>query len=344
MKTIRLLARLLTVASMLTLNQRVNAQPGPGQPPPPGAGGVTVGDEQMRRNLEQAKRDIEQSRREMEQAQRMVLAQSGGRGGSGGVSMDTLSDAQKQAFDSSLDRLKKLTFQLNGGPEQPLVIASSEMTPPVLAEFKEDLNVMARLVRDAVAGDRGSQATRRAMGIPVIMNWNSFADAHTTRPLYVDGYGAIFETSVPFPLTAASGEKTDTQSKSNESSAWDAARRELYGHPGDDADLVTDDDAHNTYSPELVEALKRSILKALANAGNFRHLKQNEKITVAVVSREAKMWPRSLSGFPGQQPDSSAKSPGATLTISIKKSDADDLASGKINESDFRKRAAIVLY
>jgi hypothetical protein len=215
------------------------------------------------------------------------------------------------------------------------------MTPRVLTEFNEDLNVMARLVNDAMAGDRGDQVTHSAMGITLNLNLNGMRNA---RPLYVDGYGAIFETSVPFPLAPSPNEKSDTQSKSNASSAWDTARRELYAQPGNDADLTPEDNPHNVYSPERVESLKQSILKALANAGNFRHLKGNEKITVVVLSRETKGWPFSLSGFPGQQSGPPAKSPGTTLTISIKKSDADELAAGKITETEFRKHAAIALY
>ena len=340
MKTTRSLIGLALAASVLVIRIPVAAQSSQDQPPSPSQAGA-IDDESMRRNFEEAKREVERSRREMEQAERMAQAKAGTLTAANSANMQPA--LQKLSLISSEDRFKNFIFRLNGPSEQSLVIASSEITPGVINECNEDLNIMAKLLDDAMADDHADVVTGRAMGIPV--NLNLAGRAGRERHLYVDGYGAIFEIPVQFFLSPPSNVKSDPGPKSSKSSAWDAARRELYAQPGDNVDLTPENDPHFAYSAERVDSLKQSILKALANAANFRHLKPNERITVVLLSPgESKVFVSPSAGGPGQPAAFPAKSPGTTLTISVKKSDADELAAGKINENDFRKRAAIALY
>jgi hypothetical protein len=218
--------------------------------------------------------------------------------------------------------------------------------------MNEDLNVMAKLIDDTVSDDDNSP--NRAMGIAVAF----FPGNNSARHLYVEGHGAIFQTSVHFPLVASEKDSPAEPAKPVKNSAWESARREVYGSP-DDSD-APGAAKREVFSPERVDALKKSILRALANANNLRHLKPTDKITVAVRSggkspgRAVRPVSTTSSGNTGgstvfatrltavinRAPDSSEK----TLTISVKKSDADALADGKIKEDEFNKRATIALY
>jgi hypothetical protein len=201
---------------------------------------------------------------------------------------------------------------------------------------------MGKLVNDAVADQREDAAVHRAMGI--VVNW--LPGGATADNLYIAGHGAVVQSSGRYPLEPPKQEETAKPAETPKNSAWESARRELFGREIEEAEVVFPPERREEYDAERVENLKKNLLKALANASNFRRLGGDETVTAVVRSRTN---PRSQV-FMFRSHDSVAKTPAtsnetdATMTIRIKKSDADDLAAGKITEDEFRKRAKLAIY
>lgn len=271
-------------------------------------------------------RHLERSVREFER--HIQLAQN-----QAGQAIASAGPALKHAFGASVVN----------APEPPLVVASSPLEPAALAELREDLTVMARLVNDALSDDREDHSVRRAMGI--VVNW--LPGSATADNLYIQGHGAIVQTSVRFPLAPPKKDATAKPAEAPKNSAWESARRELFGENQDtDAAVVFPPENREEYNAERIETLKKDMFKALANASNFRRLAGDETVTVVVRSR---VGPRSqIVLFRSQdshgrtQPNSGEAD--ATMTIRVKKSDADALAAGKINEGEFHNRARVAIY
>ena len=263
---------------------------------------------------------------------------------------EQLQRARKQVQRSVATLGKNRDFVFHSGWSQnafdrPLVIASLPLPPADQAEINEDLKIMGKLIGDAVADDIRTE--NRAMGIAV-----NYLPSSSSRALYVEGYGAIFQMAVRFPLAPAEKEE-GKEPPVRTNSAWDTARRELYGSP-DDSDDSDDANKQEVYDAGRVESLKKSLLKAMANVNNFRRLKSGDKVTVVV--RDDRKWRKDLqvsfgdaftlssSGRSARAGAAPAEDKPKTMTVSVKKSDADALAGGKIKEDEFFKRAVIAIY
>jgi hypothetical protein len=280
-------------------------------------------------------------------AESYQLAQAGAGGGGG-------------AGPVFQDRLKQIIVR-GPGPvgSKTLVIRSGDADPKTQANLEEDLAVMTRILDKSVEEKLGGQPSERtAMGINV-----AFAPvASPIRSLYLDGYGALFMLNVNFPLLAPPAKIETTKEEAPAGSAWEEAKREVYGSRADGKNAPAP--AEN-YSEEKVSKLKDALLEALKDATNIRNLKPDDSITVcvfgganvgsargkAVVARtggssgntvelgaeETRLFNRAvaLSGPPSR---------GSTMTIRAKKSDVDAFAKGKLNADEFRKKAAITTY
>jgi hypothetical protein len=274
----------------------------------------------------EGQRHLERNVREMER--HIQLAQN-----QASQAIATAGPALKRAFGASIVN----------APELPLVVASLPLEPAALAELREDLTVMARLVNDALSDDREDHSVRRAMGI--VVNW--LPGSATADNLYIQGHGAIVQTSVRFPLAPPKKDESAKPAEAPKNSAWESARHELFGQNQDaDADVVFPPENREEYNVERIETLKKAVLKALANASNFRRLAGDETVTVVVRSRATARSQivlfRSQDPHGRTQPNSGEAD--ATMTIRVKKSDADALAAGKINEDEFRNRARVAIY
>lgn len=269
-----------------------------------------------------AKREVERNVKEVERQIQYAQAQAG-----------KAMPAFKRAFGASY---------VNSA-EPPLVVATTPLEPAALAELREDLTVMAKLLDNEISDERDDHSMRRAMGI--VVNWMPGGTA--SDHLYLEGYGAILQTSVRFPLASPKKEEATKPAEPPKNSAWESARREIYGGDKDEEDLVIFRQEHREeYSPERVETLKKAILKALASANNFRRLDRDETVTAVVRSRTGSRSQVMLfkSSDAHGKAQTNTNEPDSTLTIRIKKADADALAAGKISEDEFRKRAKVAIY
>jgi hypothetical protein len=316
MKTTRLIPALTLTALCLFPTARITAQAEEDI--------VKENDVVIRKQLEaaaDAHREVERNMKNVERQIKVAQAHAGQVG-------STLKRAFGAGFANS--------------SEAPLIVATSPLDATALAELREDLIVMGKLVNDAVTDNRDEVAVHRAMGI--VVNW--LPGGATTGNLYIAGHGAVVQTSVHYPLAPAKQEETTKPAETPKNSAWESARRELFGRELEEAEVVFPPERREEYDAGRVETLKKNVLKALANAGNFRRLDDDETVTAVVRSRttprsQVFMF-RSHDGA-GKTPTTSNEAEG-TLTIRIKKSDANALAAGKITEDEFRKRAKVAIY
>jgi len=249
----------------------------------------------------------------------------------------------KRSQASSIANRRSIAGYESAG-KLPLVVATSPLETAALAEVHEDLAVMAKLVDDAISSDRRDRSLDyyRAMGIVV----DPLPCGSASANLYIEGYGAIVQTSVQFPLAPPKQEETAKPGEKPKSSAWESARRELFGGIDDDtAEAIFLPEHREEYSAERVEAMKQNILKALAHASNFRGLKSDESVTVVVRRRvPGSQFLLLKDSYVSVKPADSPEDAKATMTIRITKSDADALAAGKMDEDEFRKRASVAIY
>lgn len=271
---------------------------------------------------------------------------------------DAMVKAQR-AMENSYTILAKTHAGMPSQMERALVIRSSKTDAKTLAAMQEDLRVMSRILHKALhqSGDDGQQ---HAMGISMV----SATDGSRARNIQIEGFGAIFLLHVNFPLAGPETKSEDAGTKEPTNTAWDQARREIYGRNEDPftAATISAYGARQKYDAKRVERLKDSLLEALKNASNIRYLGADECVTI-VVSNGDGGWEDALGSFqvweklynPNDESDATVVTPPtrewkseaseqATMTIRAKKSDIDGFAKGKINLDEFRKKASILIY
>jgi hypothetical protein len=246
------------------------------------------------------------------------------------------------------------------GMSSALVIRSSDSSPAQQANLEEDLAVMSHLLTKAVEENVGGPSRQaNVLGIDV-----GFAPgAGSVRSLYLEGYGALFLLNVDFPLLPPSV-RTRHKEPAEADSAWETAKRELYGTQPDGMGTVA---FGKPFDEENVNKLKATLLDSIKNATNIRGLKDNETVTVCVVGGEGLRWQvlnvtptKGLSGgFGGSAGGSggggqsswgesvekrNVSSHQSVLTLRAKKADVDALAAGKVTPNDFQKRAQMTIY
>jgi hypothetical protein len=222
--------------------------------------------------------------------------------------------------------------------------------------LEEDLRVMAHVLDNTVAGQSGSSGgSGNAMGISVFFP----TDGTSATAVYLEGYGALFTLRVNFPLMTVKKGSEEGKQKETGDSAWEEARRQLYGQP--ESELNAGENHGETYSQEKVDRLKKKLIEALRNARNIRGLKPEDYVTVCVLgsanpavigTRRVVMGQRggaatytvadpfyynALMGGEGWQV-------GSVMTMRAKKADVDALAARSIGEGDFEGRVLISIY
>ena len=271
--------------------------------------------------------------------------------------MKRLLETNGQHLNSALPgyttRLQSIIRKSPGdsGAKSLLVLSS---TNQAMAEIDQDLAVMSHLLAKTVeqgSADRvRSYGSYNALGVDVLIGPGS----SPARSLYLDGYGALFLLNVGLPLLPTPAPKAQ-QEKASPDSAWEQARREVYGSGGAERG---GDSPVEPYSEDKVTRLRDSLLEALKNASNIRGLPPDDAITLCifgggasgkssggrpVVVRSGSSDPSSFWA-PAPTAGSASKTKVGIMTIRVKKSDADAFAKGKLSAEDFRKRARIAVY
>jgi hypothetical protein len=190
-----------------------------------------------------------------------------------------------QAIKDKADTLAVLAQQYTWSRFAPesraLVIRTSETDGKTLAGTEEDLNIMARILDKAVRGIEGA-AQPEAMGVPLTIAQGN----NGVRNMQIEGYGAVFQLSVNFPLKGPEEKAEDKTPKEPTNSAWDQTKRELYGQPTrpNGNPFGAPASRRVVFDPKRVEQLKDALLEALRDASNMSHVKSDENVTVVVTS------------------------------------------------------------
>jgi hypothetical protein len=219
----------------------------------------------------------------------------------------------------------------------PVVVIPSpesiEGRPATVETTAKDLNIMCR-VFDEQLGLRASLSqdplTRAAyyMNIgeqsPDIFSTFLRTDNRNTKAICLEGYGAIFMTSVAFPLAAPpKAEEQKEEPEEPVDTIWKRAERELYGPVHIPRSQAA---PSSQYDAKKVESLKTNIIKSLKHAANIRNLRPDEWVVVIVNSNEQ------TGGLP------------KVLTVRAGKSDIDAFSEGTLSLDQFRPKVQIWMH
>ena len=247
-------------------------------------------------------------------------------------------------------------FANTGQEGRTLVIPASEMDSKEYAQVNQDLAVMSRILEKAAGKASQDNESFSALNIPL----HSVSLSRSWRSLHLDGYGALFFLNVRMPLVGPPASTAKEKAPTQDNSTWEQTKRELYGaRPsfdfGYDIKLEQRLAKPEAFDEQKVEKLKRSLLEALKNAANLRHLKPDETITIVVTGGNTSGIFRVLtmkrdrqnknelsvaepetrhSGAPGQ----------SVMTIRVKKADVDAYAAGKLSFEEFSAKASTLNY
>jgi hypothetical protein len=220
-----------------------------------------------------------------------------------------------------------------------LVVRSTTTDEKSTAQLQEDLAVMARIIEKAAAEYKDDQ--EQAAGIPIV----ALAGGRQVRPIYLEDYGVLFTLTVNIPLRAEpSAPTTEADEVKLANAEWTEARNELFG---DRRPSRRDKPGRREYNAELIEEFRESLVEALRNAGNIRHLSANDWITLVVRGRGAEDEVNHLVDMyltPPSPPAEERTDEASTLVLRVKKSDADLYAQKKLNDEAFAQKVSITIY
>jgi hypothetical protein len=251
-------------------------------------------------------------------------------------------------------------------PQPPLFILTRDLDAESQTQLQEDLLVMSRILDKAAQPEGTFNRGPRAMGIELVLGTGS----NPARNLYIDGFGAVFMLNVGFPLLPATPtEDTDSnESKTETETIWEQTRQEMYGGLQSDASVLTFVGSPNIaeiqpYDQEQVETLRASLIDAVKNATNIRHLADNEHVMIYVSGapiggdQRVQIWRQESSSKDEQLvrelalahrqatgADDSLKTTRAVMTIQASKNDIDRFARGELDLDQFRDRVRTHTY
>ena len=248
-----------------------------------------------------------------------------------------------------------VTKKQTGGAGAVLVIPSAEMKAEELAAIMEDLSVMSRIF-DKKLGWLIPAIEERGFREDYFHYVLSRNDKRVTEAIYLGGFGAMFLTSVDFPLSPPPEVEEKKKAKEDVDSVWSDTKREIYS-PEEATGFRELTSGGGTrqkekgrvqkYDAERVEELKRTLTKALKHAANIRGLKGDELVTVVVRGSGPAMVVRIINGkqwWEAAKPGTAGLSLPTFLTIRAKKSDIDGFAKNELDDAEFRKRTQIITY
>jgi len=169
-------------------------------------------------------------------------------------------------------------------------ISRLDTETPDMLKLAEDLEIMSRIIDKALSGSFPDH-------YKVARTFTSIGSHQGCQGIYLKGYGAVFMTSIGFPVS----ERKTAEGKAAPDDLWQQTRYEISGAPGGGTSgamhvIGLSDSAK--YEPEKVEQLKEELLKLIGTyAHNIRQLGANENIVVAVRGTTGYAHTVSLSGM-----------------------------------------------
>lgn len=223
---------------------------------------------------------------------------------------------------------------------RPLLIFTSTPEESDVAELREDLAVMSRIL-DKNVREVASSSSFTAMGINVL----TFPGTRPSRNLFLEDYGVIFALRVNMPLLRAAPENPGgEQEKEPVDTAWEEAKKEIFGHPVSPGH-GPEPTAYNAHS---VDELKETLINSLRNAANIRNLEDSSFVTIVVSGQPSgapiREFKRALR-FEYQDLIlfNEGEESGSTLVLRAKKADIDQFAQDKDLDA-FKEKISLVIY
>jgi hypothetical protein len=162
--------------------------------------------------------------------------------------------------------------------ESPVsVIAFKAPDQRTVDETAEDLNILSLILSQDLERAFANEAAEYKLGILMRLD----PGGRSVEASYLEGFGAVFNLKVRFPLVAAAPEEKSAANNPIDSE-WEKARRALTGI-GDSAPLLwrpTPFEEGRPYDANLVESLKKKALDVLRNASHLRHVKPEEWVVL----------------------------------------------------------------
>lgn len=161
-------------------------------------------------------------------------------------------------------------------PGKPVIIQTGRHDDKVIAEIKEDLAIMSKLINEAVIQDL-LEAQRRALGIVLRVQ------GRRSPNMFIEGHGAIFFVNVAIPLVGPTKASLEpAKMKEDQNSDWEEARRELFGKPRSFGPWNEAVAGEVPFDQAKVDELKAGLTQALRNGVNIRHMRPEDYITIVV--------------------------------------------------------------
>jgi hypothetical protein len=199
------------------------------------------------------------------------------------------------------------TTYVNVSGVPPLVMRFSGGHDEANPAMEEDLNIMTRLIENALEKGLGDESPDVKMGIRMY-----FSDAaRSVRPLYLEGFGALFMIKVGFPVFAPPPAAEAKTQQPPADSEWEKAKREL--STGTEARGAGPDFVFSggpKYDPTQVEALKTVLVQSFKNATNIRHMNPSDFVAMTVFGHPS----ATVSTKRSSRPRTTAAAPAAGLT------------------------------
>jgi hypothetical protein len=239
--------------------------------------------------------------------------------------------------------------------ETVLVIPSPDLPADRLEELTADLVVMSRIFDKSLLPARVSLSRNADTG--QIFSYVMGRQTSAAQGLYVDGYGVLFFLQIDYPLVPTQ-EPEEEQSPPQEPGdpVWSQTMAEMSGRQ---EGRIQTGQARESYDPQRVESLKRTLIKTLVHAANIRTPRPQDLVTVVVGALDdstayystrstgtryampgtgAAISSRSSTRSSGRIATSITPAPAGVMIMHVAKSDVDAFAKGQVTLAQFTEK------
>lgn len=233
-----------------------------------------------------------------------------------------------------------------------LVVPTPDLPTEDLLALTEDMTVMCRIFDKALLPSRVNLGISDEVRSRILRYLTNEVDQQTAQGLYLDGYGALFFIDIDYPLAPPEPQgPAQPEPQEPTDSVWTQTIAEMTGQQSDE------DRTAQTYDPQKVENLKKTLTKTLAHAANIRMRGPQEFITLVVgaldddnaasyavykartAGRGVSVTPssrgRRTSGWRSAAASGTRPAPAALMVMRVTKTDVDAFAKGQLTLAQF---------